>query len=112
VTEAPDRLPEGVFYRLCDALGEMEVRLCGDPEAMKRLTAIRKLYEPHAFALAEYLKMPLPLWVAEPKKTDQWKTVSDLRVSAGFSAETARRVSDHVSALSTNAAHLHEDEEL
>ncbi|QHN05055.1 two pore domain potassium channel family protein [Granulicella sp. WH15] len=107
VSEAPDRLPKETFYQLCDSLGQMEVQLCGDPEAMKRLTAIRKLYEPHAFALAEYLKMPLPLWVAEPKKTDQWKTVADLRMTR----EAVLRGSSHVSAQSTSAAHLHEEED-
>jgi hypothetical protein len=108
---APDRLPREVFYRLCGELyqpmSEMQIQLCGDPESMKRLAAIRKLYEPHALGLAFYLKMPLPLWVAEPKKTDPWKTVADLRVSA----ESVLSGGGHVSDRSTSPAHLHEEEE-
>jgi hypothetical protein len=104
---APDRLPPEIFDRLCDALGEMNVRLCGDPESIRRLAAIRKLYEPHAYALADYLKMSLPQWVVmEPKKTDQWKTVSDLRMSP----ESVLRDSQHISSESTAAAHLQEEE--
>ncbi len=101
----PDRMPPDVFRKLCTQLGDLEVRLCGDPAAMRRLTAIRELYEPQAFALGNYLHMNLPLWIPEPKKTDWWKTV------AGLSAEGERalRANEHVSEQST-AAHLHAGE--
>lgn len=101
-----DRLPPEAFNRLCEALGEMELRLCGDPASMERLTAIRGLYEPHAMALSEYLKMPLPQWVAEPRNKDYWKTVAELRSRAA--AMVGSRIS-HVSdrAVST---HLHDEE--
>ena len=52
-----ERMPAEVFHRLCEQLGELQVRLCGDPAAMRRLTAIRQLYEPHAMALSTYLRM-------------------------------------------------------
>jgi hypothetical protein len=55
------------------------VRLCGDPASEERLSAIRKLYEPYAHALSDYLGMPVPNWIAEPKTTDQWSTVAGLR---------------------------------
>jgi hypothetical protein len=100
-----ERMPKDVFYHLCDELGDMHVRLCGDPAAMKRLTAIRLLYEPHGQALGEYLKMPLPLWIPETKKTDPWKTVAGLSAAG----EAALRASDHVSEQST-ANHLHDEE--
>jgi len=74
-----DRLPPEAFAGLCAMLGGMQLRLCGDAQAMERLTAIRMLYEPHAHALSDYLRMPLPSWVAEAKKKDYWKTVADLR---------------------------------
>ena len=66
---------------------------------MQRLTAIRMLYEPHAHALADYMKMPLPLWVAEPKAKDAWKTVAALR----FGAEV------HISDRATSV-HLNDEE--
>jgi hypothetical protein len=77
-----DRLPEKDFYHLCEALGENNLRLCGDPAAAKRLTTIRALYEPHALALSDYLRMPLPVWVAPAKLNDQWSVLTKLRIDA------------------------------
>jgi hypothetical protein len=90
-----DRLPQKDFYRLCDALGEHHLRLCGDPAAAKRLNTIRALYEPYAFALSEYLKMPLPVWVAPPKEHDQWSILTKLRTDA----ESALKMRDDHSIL-------------
>lgn len=77
-----DRLPSKDFYRLCEALGNNQLLLCGDPAAAKRLNTIRALYEPHAFVLSEYLRMPLPVWVATPKENDQWSILTKLRTDA------------------------------
>jgi hypothetical protein len=77
-----DRLPAKDFYHLCEALGENNLRLCGDPAAAKRLNTIRALYEPHAVALSDYLRMPLPVWVAPPKVNDQWSLLTKLRTDA------------------------------
>ena len=77
-----DRLPPTEFARLCDALGEVHLRLCGDPDSAQRLHTIRALYEPHALALADYLRMPLPVWIAEPRKQDQWQLLTKLRTEA------------------------------
>ncbi|ADW70073.1 potassium channel family protein [Granulicella tundricola] len=105
-----ERLPAEVFDRLCDALGEMQMRLCGDPATMRRLTAIRAMYEPHALALSNYLCMPLPLWIAEPKAGDAWKKVADLRMKQSTPTPidplNAQR---HVSSNST-ALNLHDEE--
>jgi hypothetical protein len=104
----PDRLPREIFNRLCGELGDMHMRLCGDAEAQQRLIAIRTLYEPHAQTLADYLKMPLPLWVPEPKKNDAWKKVDDLRMGAS-TREALLGSTQHISDRST-AAHLHDEE--
>ena len=77
-----DRLPSKDFYHLCEALGENKLRLCGDPAAAKRLKTIRALYEPYALALSDYLRMPLPVWVAPPKVNDQWSLLTKLRTDA------------------------------
>jgi hypothetical protein len=74
---------------------------------MERLTKIRMLYEPHAHALADYLKLTLPLWVAEPKKKDYWKTVAELRV---YSPEAALKSYGHFSE-GAESAYLHDDED-
>jgi len=80
--EEVDRLPSNDFYHLCEALGENNLHLCGDPAAAKRLNTIRALYEPHALALSDYLRMPLPVWVAPPKVNDQWSLLTKLRRDA------------------------------
>ncbi len=77
-----DRLPAKDFYRLCEALGDNKLLLCGDPAAARRLDTIRALYEPHAVALSKYLRMPLPVWVAPPKDHDQWSVLTKLRTDA------------------------------
>jgi hypothetical protein len=79
---AIDRLPSKDFYHLCEALGDNQLQLCGDPAAAKRLNTIRALYEPHALALSDYLRMPLPVWVAPPKLNDQWSVLTKLRTDA------------------------------
>ena len=63
-----DRLPTEAFRRLCGAVGDTPMRLCSDEAAKQRLNEIRKLYEPHALALCEYLRLTLPLWVAEQRQ--------------------------------------------
>jgi hypothetical protein len=77
-----NRLPSKDFYHLCDALGENHLRLCGDPAAARRLDTIRALYEPHALALSDYLRMPLPVWVAPARGNDQWSVLTKLRKDA------------------------------
>jgi hypothetical protein len=77
-----DRLPSKDFYHLCEALGENNLQLCGDPAAAKRLNTIRALYEPQALALSAYLRLPLPLWVAPPKMNHQWSLLTKLRRDA------------------------------
>jgi len=80
--EGADRLPPANFELLCGAMSEMEMRLCGDPEAHARLHALRALYEPHAHALGDYLGITLPRWVPEARAKDQWKTVEVVRSQA------------------------------
>ncbi len=103
--EAPQRLGDEEFARLCDLLGEAGFSLCGDLGARDRLTAIRLLYEPHACALANYLKLRLPAWVPPPpdskRRRDGWSTVAELRSPSAI----ADRLTAHVSAQST-AGHL------
>lgn len=81
-----DRLPAREFDRLCEALGENHLRLCGDPASAARLHTIRALYEPHAAALSNYLRMPLPVWAAPPRDNDQWTVLSRLRTDATAAA--------------------------
>jgi Ion channel len=105
---APIRLGDDEYARLCDLLGSAGFSMCGDLGARERLKAIRMLYEPHAEALADYLKLQLPGWVPatpdEKKRRDGWSTVAELRSPSAI----AERLTAHVSRQST-AGHL-EDE--
>jgi len=85
----PDRLPSEAFSHLCEALGANQLRLCGDPAAAKRLHTIRALYEPHAHGLSEYLRMPLPVWVAPAKVNDQWSILTRMRNDAATALKSA-----------------------
>ena len=107
--DAPDRLPPEQFHALCSSLGEVHLRLCGDPASLERLTAIRTLYEPHALALCQFLRLGLPLWAAEPKKkADAWKKVADLRRFAERS-DDALMAGQHVSESALTANLLGEE---
>lgn len=99
-----DRLPATEFRKLCSALGTTDIQLCGDDDSSVRLRQLRKMYEPNAVALAHYLGLSLPMWIAEPRKTDQWRTVAGLR----FIPEVlpgAKHVSSH-----STAVLLHEED--
>jgi len=101
----PTRLDDEEFARLCDLLGQAGFSLCGDVGARERLNAIRVLYEPHACALANYLRLQLPAWVPPvpdaTKRKDGWSTVAELRSPSAI----GDRLTAHVSAQST-ARHL------
>lgn len=104
----PQRLDDAEYVRLCALLGDAGFSLCGDSGARERLKAIRGLYEPHACAMANYLKLQLPAWAPPApeakKKRDQWSTVAELRSPSAI----ADRLQAHVSAQST-ASHLEDD---
>lgn len=80
--EGKDRLPPAEFDRLCASLGDIHLRLCGDPGAAQRLQTVRSLYERYAGAFADYLRMPLPAWVPQVKEKDQWRMLTRLRSEA------------------------------
>ncbi len=102
-----DRLPPKEFSRLCEALGDTSLRMCGDAASGDRLRAMRVLYEPQAMALAEYLKMPLPPWIPEPTAKDQWQTIERLRSEAEAVLRGMGPASDHATAANLHDSHGH-----
>ncbi len=106
VTET-NRLTDATFARLCDSLSAVDIGLCTDSNSAHRLLAIRQLYEPRAQALADYLQMPLPQWISDPKPTDQWRKVSSLRFGALGGKVSVN--TEHISSEST-AMNLHDTE--
>lgn len=99
-----NRLSAEDFRRLCTALGKTEIQLCGDDDSASRLRQLRMMYEPNAQALADYLGLTLPMWIADPREKDQWRRVASLRAApdAVFGA-------NHVSDRSAAVALFHED---
>jgi hypothetical protein len=76
------RLNDDEFSRLCDLLRQADVSLCGDIHLRARLDALRKLYEPHACAMAHYLRLDLPRWTppaVNAAKPDIWTSIGQLR---------------------------------
>jgi hypothetical protein len=106
--EPPQRLGDEEFGRLCAMLAGAGYVLCGDIGVRERLDAVRRLYEPHACAMAGYLRLPLPAWAPPEAKArrDGWSRVAELR-SPGALKE---RLGVHVSERAT-AAHLHDERE-
>ena len=100
-SEPLTRLGNEEFARLCDLLGKAGFSLCGDIGARERLRAIRELYEPHACAMGNYLRLDLPAWVPPAadsrRRRDGWAAVSELRAPSAV----AERLHTHVSAQST-----------
>jgi hypothetical protein len=107
--EPATRLDDEEFGELCELLNEAGFSLCSSLDTHSRLSAIRKLYEPHSHAMAVYLHLDLPRWVPlspDPnKKPDGWNTVAKLRSPTAI----ADRLTTHVSQRSV-ASHLHDDE--
>ena len=80
------RLNDDEFGQLCDLLRHGGVSLCGDINVRARLDALRKLYEPHACSMAQYLRLDLPRWTpppVNPAKPDIWTSIGRLRSPSG-----------------------------
>jgi hypothetical protein len=78
-SDAPDRLPPESSTKLYDLLCRGGVNVCRDAHSIDRLREMRALYEGYAEALARYLNMPLPPWIAAQPYKDNWLTVARLR---------------------------------
>ncbi len=77
--DAPDRLPPERYEQLYKLLSESGVNVCRDGHSIERLREMRALYEGYAKALSDYLCMPLPPWIAEHPRKDNWLAVAKLR---------------------------------
>ena len=106
--EAPlTRLDHEEFARLCAALRDTGFAPCGDREAHRRVDALRKLYEPNACALADYLRVSLPQWLppaaVEPRKTDAWTVMQGLRSPEALASRLTRHVSQQSTAVNLDS---------
>jgi hypothetical protein len=76
---APDRLPPEDYEKLYQSLCQSGVSVCRDDRSYERLKEMRALYEGYVEALSAYLRMPLPPWMADHPRKDNWQAVAKLR---------------------------------
>jgi len=79
LTGARDRLPPDRYKRMVDHLCQSGISVCRDSLSEERLRDLRVLYEGYAEALALYLAMPLPQWIVDEPRKDNWMTVARVR---------------------------------
>jgi hypothetical protein len=102
------RLHDEEYVRLCESLRVAGFSLCGSADTPERLAAICKLYEPHACAMAAYMKLELPAWTPPPAaRKDGWKTVAELRTPAAQADKIGDPFEGVISPQST-ASRLHD----
>ncbi|KAA6464902.1 two pore domain potassium channel family protein [Acidobacteria bacterium AB60] len=77
-----DRLPPERYNQLYASLCQAGVSMCRDGSSEQRLRELRRLYEPYAETLSRYFCMPLPPWIPEVARKDNWLTVAKLREKA------------------------------
>ena len=92
-----DRLPPPDLRSLREMLARAGVRFSDGPAADERLGELRRMYEPYANALAEYLLMALPPWLPAGGGVDNWQTSAWERISPRQRADAvpASRPDEH-----------------
>src|ERR1700732_2125729 len=71
-----DRLPPAELSRIRDTLAQYGLKLKDGADADSKLIALRGMYEPYIFALANYLNQGLPPWIPQKKGKDNWQTTA------------------------------------
>jgi len=69
-----ERLTTAQLARVRDRLGGGGLAFKARPDFEERLTELRRMYEPYVEALSGYLALPLPPWVRERDRPDNWQT--------------------------------------
>src|SRR5213083_157429 len=69
-----ERLGSAQLVKLRERLARGGLALRDRPDFEQRLTELRRMYEPYVGALAHYLTVPLPPWVREVERPDNWQT--------------------------------------
>ena len=71
---ADERLSPVQLAALQERLASGGMKLRERPDFEERLGELRRTYEPYVTALARYLAVPLPPWVREVERPDNWQT--------------------------------------
>jgi len=78
-----DRLPPEVLQLIYETLAKHGTQLATTPEALKKLTELRNLYEPYLFGLAKHFNQPMPGFVPAKKSKDNWQTTAWAKTTNG-----------------------------
>ena len=78
-----DRLPSAVLDSLRTTLTSAGLKLRVGSDMDKKLSELRRMYEPYACSLSNHLHIAVPPWVPEPGQVDSWQTTPWGR-STGF----------------------------
>ena len=91
-----NRLPAEDLRHIRDVLAQHGMKLQDGPEADRKLTDLRNMYEPYLYGLANYLELSLPPWIPAKKAKDNWQTMAWGR-SAGLVEKEATAIAgdDH-----------------
>jgi hypothetical protein len=90
----PERLAIDDLAKLRSILAEAGVNLRAGVEADKKLSALRRMYEPYVNALADHLLMRVPVWVPLTKILDSWKTSAWERTSTETESSSLKHPED------------------
>jgi len=71
-----DRLPAAELLHIRDVLAQHGLKLHDGEDADRRLSELRRMYEPYVHALAAYLNQMLPPWIPQKKGKDNWQTTA------------------------------------
>lgn len=91
---AVDRLPPTEFERLLAQLQTTGFHIREPQAAERKLSELRKMYEPYLYVLSRYLFMEVPPWILAKEVNDNWRTSAWGRIS-GFAVTGASEVDDH-----------------
>lgn len=91
-----ERLPVEDLARLRAALARSGLSLREGHDADEKLRLLRRMYEPYVNGLACHLLIPLPPWLHEAERADNWQTSAFERATrAGQSVPTAKAEGEH-----------------
>jgi hypothetical protein len=69
-----DRLPSDKLEALRSTLTAAGMRLREGGAVEQKLSELRRMYEPYAYSLSQYMHIAIPPWVTESRRADDWQT--------------------------------------
>jgi voltage-gated potassium channel Kch len=69
-----DRLPPDKMEALRSTLTAAGLKLREGRAVEQKLSELRRMYEPYAYSLSQYMHIAIPPWVPESHRADDWQT--------------------------------------